>query len=267
MGHFLAVAAEGWLARDERVDERARLVDVGARVGDAVRELLGRHEFRRAHVRHEIRQAEVGDRDVLLAVDEDVGGLEVAVKEALGVRGLQRLEDLARDLPDLAQVVPLAGLEDRGERLALGHLGDDADRLLVLEHIDEGDDRRVAHARERGFAKRGEAFRRELGRRNDLHRDDPVAVAAAVDGADGALADQRPDLVGPDALGGVLAHAVTSSSASVASSVGGSIGSVTVILVPSPGVERTSMRPPCCVTILYAIESPSPVPLPGSFVV
>src|SRR5262249_48846461 len=44
-------------------------------------------------------------------------------------------------------------------------------------------------------------------------------------------------------------------------------GKYTVNTVPAPSVLSTRMSPPDCFTIPYAVESPSPVPRPGSFVV
>jgi len=38
-------------------------------------------------------------------------------------------------------------------------------------------------------------------------------------------------------------------------------------VAPPPGVPESEISPPCSLTMLYVIESPSPVPVPTSFVV
>ena len=248
---LLACAGEGRLARDELVDDRADLVEVRARGDAALAELLGRHVLGRAlRAAHQAMAAEIGDLHAPLLVEDHVGGLEVAVEDALRVRRLQRFEQLARDLPGLAQVGARA-LHARGERLALGELRDDAEHLVGLDQLDEGRDRGMAHAREgrRGLAQPREPRLRDRVAIHEFEGHRLLPVGAAIDLRHAALAEERLDLVLADALRS--AHATRSSAAvSVASSGGGSMGSVTVTVVPTPGVERTSMRPPCCVTIL-----------------
>ena len=99
---------------DHLVHDRAERVDVAARVGGATGGLLGRHVLGRAH-RHagagqpalarglglgRLRDAEVEHLDdvggAVARDQEDVLGLEIAVDDALAVRGGERAADLRR---------------------------------------------------------------------------------------------------------------------------------------------------------------------------
>src|SRR5688572_17037494 len=73
-----------------------------------------------------------------------------------------------------------------------------------------------------------------------------LRVLRAVDGAVRSLAERGLHLVLADAV--AVAHAASSSGSRVG--CGGRTGSVMVKAAPSPGRERTSMRPPCSVMIL-----------------
>ena len=106
LGRGLAV--ERRPQRQQLVEGRSQAVDVGAAVDGAGAGLLGTHVSRRAEqavvvgqarVGQPASQAEVGHPDVPLGIDQQVGGLDVAVDHSLvvGVRqGIGRLEtDLA----------------------------------------------------------------------------------------------------------------------------------------------------------------------------
>ena len=121
-----AVAAEGRLAGQQRVEHGAQAVDVGRR-GDraaAARGLLGRHVGGRAQdgarlgqldvLDQALGQAEVGDVRAALRVDQDVRRLEIAVEDPAHVgvgHGLGRLGDEPGGRP---RVVPVR--RERGRR-------------------------------------------------------------------------------------------------------------------------------------------------------
>src|SRR5258706_7575621 len=100
--------------------------------------------------------------------------------------------------------------------------------------------------------------------RNRLDRDRARnrLIETPVDAAHATFTEDVLDIVFADFLRN--RHCVCQ--AASAASAGGLRGSHTVKRVPRPTVESTSMRPPCCCTILYEIDRPSPVPLPISLV-
>ena len=102
------VVAEERLLGGEALEEHAgQRVDVGARVDRVALEALGRHVVEGADggaghrelrpvVAHGVRDAEIGDVDEVVGGHEHVARLDVAVHHAVGVRGVERLGDLAR---------------------------------------------------------------------------------------------------------------------------------------------------------------------------
>jgi hypothetical protein len=113
-------AAERRLAGDELVDDRARLVHSVRARGRIAVELLRRPVVDLVHRPGEQRRhAEVGDLEAPVGREDQVPGLEVAVRAALGVQPAERLEHRAREVPDVAQLRVRALLEQRGDRLAL----------------------------------------------------------------------------------------------------------------------------------------------------
>ena len=88
----------------------------------------------------QLRQAEVEDLDAAVAGDEDVLGLEVAVDDALLVRGRQPL----RDLQPPSSIALRGGsgprARARAQRLALEQLGDDVRRAVVRADVEDRDD-------------------------------------------------------------------------------------------------------------------------------
>ncbi len=175
------------------------------------RELLGRHVLRRAHrllrardrlarlrLPHDLRQTEVRDLDAALLVHEHVLGLDVAVHDALGVRELERVADLAHDR-QRARHVELFAAQELAQVDALDVLHQQPAAALRAAGVVDADDVGVREARERvGLAleARGEAGFVAGARDEDLERDPAAegALARLVDGTHAALAEQLGDL-------------------------------------------------------------------------
>jgi hypothetical protein len=93
------------LASEDFVKNQAQRVDITALGDFSPGELLGRHVGRRA-IAHlgsgdlvsERREAEVHDENLPPAVDHDVGGLEITMEHAFGMRRRQSRAQLACDL-------------------------------------------------------------------------------------------------------------------------------------------------------------------------
>ncbi len=113
----LASARERPVAGRHLVQHDAEREDVGARVDGAALDLLGRHVRHRAHddaltrlgdglefrsrVCSHLGQAEVEHLHAAVARHHDVGGLQIAMHDALLVSGRQRFGDLHRQREDL----------------------------------------------------------------------------------------------------------------------------------------------------------------------
>jgi hypothetical protein len=197
------------------VEDDAPGPEVGPEIDRPAADLLGRHVGRRAdnergigrtgRVAHE-RQAEVGDARVALRCDEHVGALDVAVHDALGVGGLDRLGDLPADVHRFGRRQRAAGqpvsqrdaVDERhgNEELAVV-LGDFVDRTDV--GVVEGGRRPCF--REEALALAGAAERRgreELQGHEAAERDVPRLVdhthAAFADLLQQeVVGDRRPD--------------------------------------------------------------------------
>jgi len=160
--------------------------------------------------------AEVDDLGRRLAVahgDEHVGGLEVAVDDALLVRVLHRVADLHEEPEafDCAQALAVAVLGD-------GHAGD---VLHDEERAPFGRGAGVEDAGHAGVVHHGEglAFGLEAGddllrvhaQLDDLERHAPthrLGLLGEVDDAEAALAQRVEDAVAPDAFGRPLGRGV-----------------------------------------------------------
>jgi hypothetical protein len=141
----------------------------------------------------ELGDAEIAEVGLAVAVEEDVGRLEIAVDDALGVGGVQRLADAGQDLGRFGRGQG-AGADAPHQRSA-AHVAHHQERLAVLlAEIVDRDDRRVLErgdgaglALEAG-AERGivEQFaRQDL----DRHFAVEVRVVAEVDGGHAAASD------------------------------------------------------------------------------
>ena len=90
----------------------------------------------------ELGEAEVEDLDPPVARDEDVLGLQIAVDDALVVRGGEPLRDLARVVDRFARRQRAAHAA-AAKRLALEQLRDDVGRAGVGADVVDGQDVRV----------------------------------------------------------------------------------------------------------------------------
>ena len=152
-------------ARQQLVEKNAQRVDVGARVDDSAGHLLRRGVGRRADeascsrlqsavgqwVRDRLGEPEVEDprlRPAVLARDEDVGWLEVAMEDALLVCVLHPGADLDEELEPLPDAEAVAVAEaDRG--LAVHELHDEVGTTRVGgARVEDPGDRGVIHHRE-----------------------------------------------------------------------------------------------------------------------
>ncbi len=148
--------AERKVPGDQFVKADAEAVDVGALVNVlGAGELLGRHVLERAHGMMvardfqpalrlgQVRQAEVGDLHLLLAVDHDVARLDVAVHHAVPMRVGQPGEDLFADLQHLLRREFSLPAQAVLQRLALDVLHHDEIGLAFAAAVNHADDIRV----------------------------------------------------------------------------------------------------------------------------
>ena len=156
---------------------------VGGRSGAGVRVIVG-----------QAREPEVGDSDLPVLVDQDIGGLEVAMEDVLVVRGAEPGAELARDLepallrkashaPEQRRQVLAADVLHREERPPV-HLADVVDAANVRVRDPSRDPELFVEQREPMRIRR-ELFGKELERDLLLQ----CEVLHAVDLAHAALAD------------------------------------------------------------------------------
>jgi hypothetical protein len=145
-------AALARLLAAERLErDRGQRIDVRGRAGLAAVELLGRHVGRRAEHRAAAGDpravgsggdAEVGQLREPVLADEHVPGLHVAVHDALRVRMVERVAEVAHHPHDLLGPQRPAA-ENPRQRLAVHVFHDDQDALVVGRRVEHGDEVRV----------------------------------------------------------------------------------------------------------------------------
>ena len=151
----LGVPREGHLAGDAAEQHAAQGVDVGASVHLVVADLLGRHvvdrpdELTRAGQSgsgvHPLGDAEVGEvrmigRCAAIAGQQDVAGLDVAMDQALGVRGVQRRGRLRDDRDRTRRIQPGVGPQEALQVRSLDVPHRDVQHAVGLARVVDGDD-------------------------------------------------------------------------------------------------------------------------------
>ena len=198
---------------DEHLREnQAKRVDVGALIDGLARRLFGRHVRQRPDDRAgrgrkrprvgRARDAEVGEDRLLRVVDEDVGGLEIAVHDASLVRGAKP----GHDLPGQRQRAGDRQLAFRGEQTREVGAVDERHRDVLdavdLAHVVDADDVGVRDLpREHQLALeppfqllRGQRIRVRLDHL-ERKRQSQLGIPDVVDGAHPAHAQQADDLI------------------------------------------------------------------------
>eukprot|EP00672_Neobodo_designis_P022365 CAMPEP_0174850216 /NCGR_PEP_ID=MMETSP1114-20130205/19102_1 /TAXON_ID=312471 /ORGANISM="Neobodo designis, Strain CCAP 1951/1" /LENGTH=523 /DNA_ID=CAMNT_0016084655 /DNA_START=308 /DNA_END=1876 /DNA_ORIENTATION=- len=175
--------------------------------GDVVGGAAHGLEQRRAVGRLEVRQAEVGDLQVVVLVEEEVLGFDVAVRDALRVAVTHAGDKLLEEPPG-GGLVEALGLDDAVEELAaLDHLEHHVDVVGGLHHLAQVHDVRVVEALHDGDLALElllEVLARQLLLVDDL--DGPLLARLVVGGelhlGEGAGAERVPELI----LSDLLAH-------------------------------------------------------------
>jgi len=215
---------EGQVAGEELERHHAERVDVGAVVERHLAHLLRRHVGGRADAGdlrglacRVQRGTEIGDADVAAAGDhqQDVGGLDVAVGDALVEGVVERACGLEDDLDDALEGRQRRRRRDVLERAAR-HVVHDQPGILVGDQrvMDAHDVRVVQLAGERSLVEEELAQQAPAlwigedlaAQALDRHLDLAEGVPGEVDAARGAHADAAEDLVLADAFGRRCAH-------------------------------------------------------------
>ena len=227
-----ARAGERAAAGEHLVEHRPQREDVRPVVGHLALGLLGGQVADRADHRPGVRgpgggrraaevarageqrvlpgEAEVEDLDAPVVQEEEVLGLDVAVDDALVVRGGQALRHARRVLGGLAHADrPLA--QPRAHRLALEQLRHHEEPIALLAGVVDRDDVGVRERRHRlrlglEAGERVGVIGEVLGQDLDRHVALEAGVAGAVDLPHPAGAERRDDLVRAEAVAGREAH-------------------------------------------------------------
>jgi hypothetical protein len=142
------VSGEGLLAAEhlERTDAKGE--DVAAPVELVPHRLLGRHVRRRPQQRaglshlgvDQLGDPEVRDLHAVGVVEDQVGRLDVAVDDALGMGVIDCGRDLADQPDDLLRLEAQPTLDDRGDRLALDELHGQVGQAALFADVEQRHD-------------------------------------------------------------------------------------------------------------------------------
>lgn len=204
-------AAEREFAGEHFVDDDAEAVDVGAvidvagifvlfggHVGGAAERTAGHGESEIAvRVADEASDAEIGDFHATAGIEQDVFRFDIAVPDALGVGGLERVADRRDEGERLLRGEP-AGPHRLAEVHAIDVFHEQVEVSAALAVLENGDDVRVVEFAE-GACFAGETFGEggiaaEFGR-EDFQGDGAIErrLARLIDEAHAALSDEPDD--------------------------------------------------------------------------
>jgi len=197
-------------SREHLVGDGRQRVAIGCGPDLVAGHLLGRHvgrgagrdagQRRQRGALEQLRQAEVGQYQGLVLLEQHVGGLHIAVHDSLRVRVVEAGGDAAQESQCRApRKKPVA--QSAGEVSPWDVLNDHVRRPLVLAEIEDVEDVRMSHPRNRlRFVP--ESRDRVGVRRDGMHDLDctgarELGVVGTVDSAHRTLANELQDLVLP----------------------------------------------------------------------
>ena len=129
------------LAREHFIQHQAQRINVAAHGDFFSGQLFGRHvgrsaaaHFVAADVVGDSRQAKIGDHDLAAAVEHDVGRLQVAMQNALGVGRGQSGAKLARDVERFVRRQPADAPQQRSQVFAIDVLH--GEKCLAVDFAD-----------------------------------------------------------------------------------------------------------------------------------
>jgi hypothetical protein len=208
------LALERLLAHQQLVQHDAERIHVAAPIHRATVQLFGceverragDHALERGHVAmRDARNAEVQHLGVHAAGHEDVGGLHVAMHDALAVRVGERVGDAAHHLGRLDRAGAHALQQQVAQVLALQALHGDVDAGVGRAGVEHGDDVRVRQPGGRAGLVQEQRVERLAGSRvgvdmQGLERDGArqQRIPGRVDGAEAALAEDGLERVAAD---------------------------------------------------------------------
>ena len=183
---LVQVTGERRLSREQLIGRDAERVLIARRAHRLIGKLLGGHVDRRPDGGpgfgetvpvHRLGDAEVGEDDLALQVDQDVGRLHIAVHDAFVVRIRERARGLQQEPADLINGNDAGTLTQFVQRAALHESHHEVDDLVALMDFVHDDDVRMLQARGNArFLQEpvGHSGREREARIHDLDGDGPL---------------------------------------------------------------------------------------------